>query len=192
MIMNTRCAVAKTLLSGLGTLILAGAAIVLAPRLAEATTLTGDSIQVYRLVPDTTTIYDTLGPITDPDTASGGGEHVLVSANQISFTPYFGSSSFGAATFNGFEILDLTKDPHIIGVSVNAASTAPLASISDFFFTSKAVFINFQGRTVVGTAIYDLTFATPLPAALPLFASSLGALALFGWRRKQAQSSGPA
>jgi hypothetical protein len=52
------------------------------------------------------------------------------------------------------------------------------------------VFINFQGRTVVGTAIYDLTFATPLPAALPFFASGLGALGLFGWRRKQSRSSG--
>ncbi len=27
--------------------------------------------------------------------------------------------------------------------------------------------------------------ATPLPAALPLFASGLGALGLFGWRRKR-------
>ena len=128
----------KPLLSGLG-LILAASALVVAPRLADATTLTGDSIQVYRLYPDTATVYDTLGPVTAPGMANGGGEHVLVSANQITFTPYFGSSSFGPATFNGFEILDLTKNPHIIGVSVNSASTAPLASISDFSFTSNAV-----------------------------------------------------
>ena len=35
----------------------------------------------------------------------------------------------------------------------------------------------------------DLTInaasATPLPAALPLFVSGLGALGLFGWRRKR-------
>jgi hypothetical protein len=29
------------------------------------------------------------------------------------------------------------------------------------------------------------TAATPLPAALPLFASGLGALVLFGWRKKR-------
>jgi hypothetical protein len=27
--------------------------------------------------------------------------------------------------------------------------------------------------------------ATPLPAALPLFATGVGALGLFGWRRKR-------
>jgi len=30
------------------------------------------------------------------------------------------------------------------------------------------------------------TSAVPLPAALPLFASDLGALGLLGWRRKKA------
>jgi hypothetical protein len=29
---------------------------------------------------------------------------------------------------------------------------------------------------------------TPLPAALPLFATGLGALGLLGWRRKQKQA----
>jgi hypothetical protein len=171
-------------------LILAATMLGGAPRLAEATTLTGDSIQVYRLYPDIATVYDTLGPVTDPDTANGGGFHVLVTANQITFTPYFGSSSFGPATsFNGFEILDLTNDPHITGVSVNAASTASLATISDFSFTSNAVFIDFKDRTVVGTAIYDLTFAaTPLPGALPLFTAGLGALGFFGWRKKRARA----
>jgi hypothetical protein len=31
---------------------------------------------------------------------------------------------------------------------------------------------------------FDIT-ATPLPAALPLFATGLGAMGLFGWRRKR-------
>ena len=34
---------------------------------------------------------------------------------------------------------------------------------------------------IVGTA----AAATPLPAALPLFATGLGALGLLGWRRKK-------
>ena len=36
-----------------------------------------------------------------------------------------------------------------------------------------------QDLDVIGVA------ATPLPAALPLFAGGLGALGLFGWRRKK-------
>ena len=40
--------------------------------------------------------------------------------------------------------------------------------------------------TGIGTfdAVFNIT-TTPLPAALPLFASGLGALSLFGWRRKR-------
>jgi len=35
------------------------------------------------------------------------------------------------------------------------------------------------------TLTYDYTPATPLPAALPLFATGLGGLGLLGWRRKR-------
>ena len=35
------------------------------------------------------------------------------------------------------------------------------------------------------TVIAELASATPLPAALPLFATSLGGLGLLGWRRKR-------
>jgi hypothetical protein len=38
------------------------------------------------------------------------------------------------------------------------------------------------GTVVIGTAAVS---TTPLPAALPLFASGLGALAMFGWRKKR-------
>jgi len=35
----------------------------------------------------------------------------------------------------------------------------------------------------------DVEATTPLPAALPLFATGLGALGLLGWRRKQKKAS---
>jgi hypothetical protein len=38
---------------------------------------------------------------------------------------------------------------------------------------------------LVSKAIDPVAATTPLPAALPLFASGLGALGLFGWRRKR-------
>jgi hypothetical protein len=36
-----------------------------------------------------------------------------------------------------------------------------------------------------GTFSPDSSSATPLPAALPLFASGLGVLGVLGWRRKK-------
>jgi hypothetical protein len=47
------------------------------------------------------------------------------------------------------------------------------------------------GTDIVGTGSYNFAFSldgrnvTPLPAALPLFATGLGALGLLGWRRKR-------
>jgi hypothetical protein len=40
------------------------------------------------------------------------------------------------------------------------------------------------------TLVYDYTPATPLPAALPLFATGLGGLGLLGWRRKRKAQAG--
>ena len=51
--------------------------------------------------------------------------------------------------------------------------------------------VAFDAPVIVGE--WDITIheatATPLPAALPLFASGLGALGLLGWRRKRNQAA---
>jgi len=161
---------------------------VLAPSLASATTLTGDSIQIYYLYPTESTIYDTLGPVTVPNNGTGDALNWSITGNEISLIPDFGAATFGTAPFNGYEFVDLTKDPDIIGVTVDAASTASGVSLADVSFTSNSVFFNFQGQTLRGTAVYDLAFApitTPLPPTLTLFAAGLGALGFLGWRRKR-------
>jgi hypothetical protein len=43
----------------------------------------------------------------------------------------------------------------------------------------------FDAPVLVGDWEITLQAATPLPATLPLFATGLGALGLFGWRRKR-------
>ena len=44
----------------------------------------------------------------------------------------------------------------------------------------------FEASGLSGTITYNFTpVATPLPAALPLFATGLGGLGLLGWRRKR-------
>lgn len=49
---------------------------------------------------------------------------------------------------------------------------------------SSGVFNNEVGVVEVAIGPGDPAAATPLPAALPLFATGLGALGLIGWRRK--------
>jgi hypothetical protein len=43
----------------------------------------------------------------------------------------------------------------------------------------------------VDSASGNAVLATPLPAALPLFATGLGALSFFGWRRKRKNATAP-
>ena len=40
-----------------------------------------------------------------------------------------------------------------------------------------------------GPLVFPSESATPLPTALPLFATGLGAMGLFGWRRKRKNAS---
>jgi hypothetical protein len=49
---------------------------------------------------------------------------------------------------------------------------------------SKTFYLETLTSDVTFSAAYAVS-ATPLPAALPLFASGLGAMGLLGWRRKR-------
>jgi hypothetical protein len=51
-----------------------------------------------------------------------------------------------------------------------------------WFANNEFSFLAIDNASLTGTS------ATPLPAALPLFASGLGAIGLFGWRRKRKNS----
>ncbi len=66
----------------------------------------------------------------------------------------------------------------------SAAYPTTTASIDPYFtYPSNYSLLISSG---VGNAPASSTPSTPLPAALPLFATGLGALGLFGWRRKGA------
>ena len=97
---------------------------------------------------------------------------------------------------------DLGGDILINGVSTGQSITVPNAFTQFFSFSVLSGFIagiNTLDFLVVNTPCGSCdgvnptalrvemtgTAATPLPAALPLFASGLGALGLLGWRRKR-------
>jgi hypothetical protein len=75
---------------------------------------------------------------------------------------------------------------------VSASLTDPSSGAVEFFTTFGELgtdvvtydFMTSGGTSNIGTVDIAVT-TTPLPAALPLFAGGLGALGLFGWRRKR-------
>lgn len=72
------------------------------------------------------------------------------------------------------------------------ASEAPIAGGGHMYWTNASPFGSaawttdgFRPGWVEFQATFSDTVATPLPAALPLFASGIGAMGLFGWRRRR-------
>jgi hypothetical protein len=87
----------------------------------------------------------------------------------------------------------------VAGTETNACTIASCAG--DLLPTSAAQPMTGTNSVSIGPGTYDLWYtaanglpaaldatstpATPLPAALPLFGTGLGALGLLGWRRKR-------
>ena len=57
--------------------------------------------------------------------------------------------------------------------------------LTDIFNLPPGFTVNDSDMFIVNNDFLSPTAATPLPAALPLYASGLGALGLLGWRRKK-------
>ena len=90
--------------------------------------------------------------------------------------------------FDGFEFV-FSAGVNISGVTASGAKDFQPIS-GGLAFTPTIITANLAGDTpqIGDQLILDLTFpttATPLPAALPLFATGLGAIGLLGWRRKR-------
>jgi probable HAF family extracellular repeat protein len=127
----------------------------------------------------TPTVLGTLG--------YGGFANAINDTGQIvgeAFTPYTGTpySNVRAVIWDGTTAIDLNT-------LINGGSAG--------WTLYQAFSINILGQIVgVGTNPSGLSEAflltpaaqTPLPAALPLFATGLGVLGLFGWRRKRTAS----
>jgi hypothetical protein len=103
------------------------------------------------------------------------GSNFLGPINLIPFSSVWSDCSAGcfvSASRDNFGIVWLTNT----GAATNMFYAVP--SIANIFESTTASVFSF---TPVGTV--------PLPAALPLFATGLGALSLLGWRRKRKLSA---
>jgi|ERR1035437_5356988 hypothetical protein len=111
------------------------------------------------------TLWDTL--IGAGGLSIGAGDYVILSgttSSNMDGSDGIFSNSLVKLTING-TLYSFTD-------STNALIGSPIGSANE---------------TIPWTQIGDIsaTSATPLPAALPLFATGLGALGLLGWRRKK-------
>ena len=112
-----------------------------------------------------------------------------VSGVSFTFTNYLsGQGSPAPTSFTAFNASNTVVDSGSLQFVDPGSSFAPI-SVSGSGITDLQLNNNF-GTDKWYFAIQELTFtpgtsATPLPAALPLFATGIGGLGLLGWRRKR-------
>jgi hypothetical protein len=85
---------------------------------------------------------------------------------------------------------DASIDTAVVLVFQNALSTSPDPITAVWFFNSLAGNLLLVSTSASGTATPATPPATPLPAALPLFVTGLGALGLLFWRGKRKNAVG--
>ena len=165
-------------------------ALMLTCGIGHTSTLLGDTIDVQYVWPSLGSVFQDLGPITASATPQ-----------TVTFQPYFNVEISGSSavvnesnysgvysgTFNGEYLIDqsvATFPSYSVDISSILTGGTPNITI-----VGNTLEINFAGLTFASGSQLVLDFdpvsQTPLPAALPLFATGLGALGLLGWRRKR-------
>jgi hypothetical protein len=95
-----------------------------------------------------------------------------------------GGSNAGAATVIYGPGADTTND---FTLQLSSFTSSPVMTLLLYAQTSNDS--TFFDSSVGSVSVTPVVSATPVPAALPLFATGLGALGLFGWRRKRKNAS---
>jgi hypothetical protein len=148
---------------------------------ARATTVTYN----LTLTPQAGSSLAGTGTLTITDGPVGSGFLNVPVADITTLTISIGGFTFNllgdisALEFNGGNLIDITAGPAVIGaasLSVNALTSVYFDNLSTGGISSD--------DTVSATLA-----ATPLPAALPLFAGGLGLVGMFSRRRKQKASA---
>jgi plastocyanin len=115
---------------------------------------------------------------------------VTIDVRNFSFSPKFITIDQGDTVdwhwvFGFFEVVSDPGDPLAFDSGFHL-------SPFDFFFTFTVAGLYPYFDAIHGgpggfgeSGVITVTAATPLPAALPLFATGLGAMGLLGWRRKR-------
>lgn len=158
--------------------------------------LSGDTVDVQYLYPNVSTVLQDLGDTVVSGSTSYGNVQISITGDLVTVTTASPGVDFQSASFNGFSIADITKNPDIVGVEfLQGSSTVPASfSTSDITFNSDEVFFNFEGQNwcdcdgVTYSAEFLLFFGTnkvPEPPTVALLGAALGGLGLFLARRRR-------
>jgi len=129
------------------------------------------------------TIYGSFTPTSQSTVDFSHPPNILISGGSFTETfakgTLFGTSN-GNGTASGLGTATFTLDFVFTGGTGQFAGDTGEATVTGTITRTSAT-----TESITGTYTGTLTAATPLPAALPLFATGLGALGLLGWRRKR-------
>jgi len=182
-----------------GLTVCALAVAAMAPALA-ANDLTGTSVDVSWLFPDTSTTYATqnvtVGAGPEIQCAGGGvgaglcigftdAATIDLGAQTLSLTIDSGTASWSTGAFNGYEFSNLSAGGAWTGYTL--ATTFAGLDASRISFTPDAVWVNMQGIAPDAGESFTITLNTapvPEPASPGLLIAGLGAIAWVARRRR--------
>jgi hypothetical protein len=129
-----------------------------------------DTLVEYYLYPSFAALYFTSPTFVAPASGIegnpdlGGAFFVSASENSITASQFTFSGVFTSSSFNGFEVVDLSGNPEISGVTIDPVSNMVGLTSSDIFFDSNAVWVNWEGLPFNTTTVVtlDVTFDPPL------------------------------
>jgi hypothetical protein len=129
-----------------------------------------------------------IASLTGTGPSFGGNANLNLTQGALSYTPLDLLTSGSASVDSAFSFLigiPILVDMHAYtyaGQNCLCESTSSL-TFDPFFTTLNGYSIS------LSDGVGNSPIVTPLPAALPLFATGLGALGLLGWRRKRKASA---
>ena len=150
---------------------------------------TGFAIVTVDTVADTMTVFETFTGLGSPTTAS----HIHCCAVQpatvgvATQVPSFVNFPTGVMSGSFTQTLDMTLASSYNPVFEAANGGTPASAFAALLAGMVAgdSYINIHTQQFTGGEIRGILTETPLPGALPLFATGIGALGLLGWRRKR-------
>jgi hypothetical protein len=140
----------------------------------------------YYYYPNPGTVYYTSPTFVVPASGiegnpdRGGVFSLSVSGESITASHFTFTGVFTEAAFNGFEVIDLSSNPLISGVTIDSSTNMDGLNSSDIVFDSNAIWVNWQGLGFNSNTVVqlDVTFDPPLnPSQVTLVQTLDGAVA---------------